>query len=199
MKTREVLELLAQLVPGDTILVSSLGRTSEEAFRLFPNRTLFLDSMGDIASVASGLALGLGPEYPVVALDTDGSHLMGLSILPTLAALADSLPNLLLLVLDNGLYESAGRLPSRDCSINWVLLGQAFGVDVQIASHLEHLACIIHDAGFSRFTYVAAMVENPDLPESVQKNVDGIESKYRFIRYLEIRLAKTLVKPSVKS
>ena len=134
MNTAETLKTLQAMIPPTTSVVCSLGRTSEAAHALFPDRTLFLDSMGDVTPVACGVALGM-PKSPVVALDTDGSHLLGVTALATLGGLTAQLNNLCVLVLDNGLYESGGGLPSRTCTLDWTALGQAFGLPiVEVAS-----------------------------------------------------------------
>lgn len=198
MNTREVLEVIAEHVSTNTVFITSLGRTSEEAFRLFPSQTLFLDSMGDVTNVACGVALGLEAAHPVVALDTDGSHLMGVSSLPTLAALIDRLSNLLLIVLDNSLYESGGGLPSRYIALDWLLLGRAYGMDCFIVDNKEQLLKALEDA-FSRFLYLIIKIENTDNPPIPQKSLDGVESKYLFTRHIEKLLQKTILKPSVKS
>ena len=200
MNTRDVLEILKQYIPQDAAFVASLGRTADEAFTYFPRQTLFLDSMGDITSVACGLALGLEKtRHPVVALDTDGSHLMGLSILPTLANLASQLPNLLLIVLDNGMYEAAGGLPSREVEIQWPLLGQAMGIDIQEVRDERQLTRVLAEA-FTRFLYLIVRIENTEPATETRKTLDGIESTYAFIRYLEESvLHKPLLMPAIKS
>lgn len=198
MKTTEVLEVVRSCVPASTAFVSTLGRTSEEVFRLFPEQTLFLDSMGDVSPLACGIALGLAPHHPVVALDSDGSHLMGISFLGTLASIVQRIPNLALIVLDNGIYESSGGLPSRAFNLDWTLLGQAFGLNIHVTESRTECETHLRKA-FSECLYIVARVENsPDVP-SVQKNMDGIESKYRFIRHLERVLNRKLLQPAVKS
>jgi thiamine pyrophosphate-dependent acetolactate synthase large subunit-like protein len=198
MNTREALEIVAAGVPKETAFIASLGRTSEEAFRLFPNQTLFLDSMGDVSSVACGVALGLGAVHPVVALDTDGSHLMGITLIPTLAAMVNQLSNLLIIVFDNGIYESGGGLPSRDVELNWYLLGQAFGITIQVVRNREEFETALKSA-FKQFLYVVVEIENLEGSAVSSKSLDGIESKYRFTRHLEQVVGRSLLKPAVKS
>ena len=201
MTTKEVLEIVGQLSPKNTSFISSLGRTSKEAFRLFPNQTLFLDSMGDVSSIACGIALGLGNQHPVVALDTDGSHLMGITLLSTLSSIAHRLSNLLLIVMDNVLYEEGGiNLPSRYASLNWPLLARAWGIELHVAMNQEQLKESIKGA-FIRFSYVIAHIENIDPLPVAKRSLDGIESRYRFSNHLE-RLrenaSKNLHYPSIR-
>jgi thiamine pyrophosphate-dependent acetolactate synthase large subunit-like protein len=198
MTTKEVLEIIKERVPPDTAFIASLGRTSEEAFNLFPDQTLFLDSMGDVSSTACGVAIGLSPNHPVVALDTDGSHLMGVTLLPTLASLVARLPNFLLVVLDNGIYESGGGLPSRAVVLDWHLLGRAFGFEVRIANTRAECESALSDV-FTRFVYLVIKIENVEPSPAAKKNVDGVEAKYRFVRHLERVLGRTLLVPAVKS
>lgn len=198
MTTKEVLKIIKERVPPRTTYVASLGRTSEEAFDLFPDQTLFLDSMGDISSVACGVALGLGPHLPVVALDTDGSHLMGITLLPTLATLVERLPNFLLVVLDNGIYESGGGLPSRAGVLDWHLMGRAFDLETRVANTRAECESALDDV-FTRFVYLVTKVENREPPPAAKKSVDGMEAKYRFVRHLEKVLNRPLLVPAVKS
>ncbi len=198
MRTDEALDVIADLVPQETSFVCSLGRTAEIAFRRIPSNTLFLDSMGDVASVAVGVSLGLPRDRLVVALDTDGSHLMGLTLLPTLAAISKKLTNLVLVVFDNAIYESAGGLASRFCDIDWSLLGGAFGLPVVVVSEPGDLRESMAPP-FDEFRYVVARVENPVPLEEATKSVDGIESKYLFVRHLETILGRKILRPAIKN
>ncbi len=154
MNTLDAANVIADKLSPDTSLVVSLGRTSEIAWRLFNSRGLFLDSMGDVAGVACGLALGLGNKFPVVAFDTDGGQLMGLHWLPTVAPISETLSNLLVVIFDNGIYESAGSTPSRYFELDWQSLGRAFQLDISVASTEAELKKHLLSA-FTRFTCVA--------------------------------------------
>ncbi len=197
MTTTEFMDLLERAAPQDASFVCSLGRTSDEAFGHFPTQTLFLDSMGDIVPLACGIALGL-PGHPVVALDTDGSQLMGITCLAVVGALRNRLSNLLVIILDNHLYESAGNLPSRECEVDWPLLGQSFGVPITLVTSEEELTMAFGKA-FSTLTYVVVQVNNFDAVPRARKTMDGIESRYVFIRHLERLTGGVLLRPSVKS
>lgn len=197
MNTREVIEVLARRVPAHTTFVSSLGRTASELFESFPDQTLFLDSMGDVGSVACGIALGSRQKSPVVAFDTDGSHLMGISLLPCLMGLVPELSNLVLIVLDNGIYESAGCIPTVPASVDWSALGSAFGLKICVSSSVDELERSL-DSALKEFCYIVAKVVNAEPSEPSQKNIDGIESRYRLIRHLERTLGRQILAPSVK-
>lgn len=197
MNTAEVFEVITRLTPADASFVCSLGRTSDEAFDRVSTRCLFIDSMGDIIPIASGIALGTEGKR-VVALDTDGSHLMGLACLPVVGALKGRLSNLLIIVFDNQMYESAGRIPSRHCLLDWPTLGRAFGISIAVASTPEELESALADA-FTILTFIVAQIANEDPAPTARKTVDGIESRYLFIRHLETITGREILRPAVKS
>ena len=62
-------------------------------------------TLGLCSSIALGMALGL-PHRKVVALDGDGSLLMNLCSLPTIARMRPA--NLVHIVFDNEVYEASG-------------------------------------------------------------------------------------------
>jgi sulfopyruvate decarboxylase beta subunit len=91
----------------DEPVVVSLGHPAYELFAAGDRPLNFYTwgSMGLVSSIALGLALAR-PDRRVVALDGDGSLLMNLGSLATIASSAP--PNLLVLVLDNGQYGTTG-------------------------------------------------------------------------------------------
>jgi len=95
----------------DEPVVVNLGHAAYELFAAGDRALNFYTwgSMGLTSSVALGLALAR-PDRRVVALDGDGSLLMNLGSLATIAACAP--PNLLVLVLDNGQYGTTGGQPT---------------------------------------------------------------------------------------
>jgi thiamine pyrophosphate-dependent acetolactate synthase large subunit-like protein len=74
-----------------------------------PQNFYMLGSMGLAAPIALGLALAQ-PQRRVFALEGDGSLLMQLGALGTIAATAP--PNLALIVWDNGSYQITGGQPT---------------------------------------------------------------------------------------
>jgi thiamine pyrophosphate-dependent acetolactate synthase large subunit-like protein len=91
----------------DEPVVVNLGHAAYELFAAGDRPLSFYTwgSMGLTSSIALGLALAR-PDRRIVALDGDGSLLMNLGSLATIAACAPA--NLLLLVLDNGQYGTTG-------------------------------------------------------------------------------------------
>ena len=94
------------VVRGDAAVVSSPGlanyQIAEHADHVL---TLFAMEMAYVSSTALGMALGW-PGRKVVAVEGDGSMLMGLSVLVTIARCAPQ--DLVVIVFDNGVYLTTG-------------------------------------------------------------------------------------------
>ncbi len=95
----------------DEPVVASLGHPAYELFAHGDRALNFYTwgSMGLTSSIALGLALAR-PDRRVVSLDGDGSVLMNLGGLATIAACAP--PNLVVLILDNEVYGTTGGQPT---------------------------------------------------------------------------------------
>lgn len=96
-------------VRGDAIVVSTYSSAFEwERIAPSPLNLPATGAMGQGSSHALGLALGL-PGTKVIVLDGDGSLLMNLGSLVTIAAAAPT--NLIHFVCENGVYEANGSHP----------------------------------------------------------------------------------------
>jgi sulfopyruvate decarboxylase subunit beta len=95
----------------DVLLISNIGFPSRELFSVMdrPENFYMLGSMGLASSIGLGLALSR-PERKVMVLDGDGSVLMNLGTLATIAHHAPD--NYLLVILDNCCYGSTGSQPT---------------------------------------------------------------------------------------
>jgi thiamine pyrophosphate-dependent acetolactate synthase large subunit-like protein len=98
---------IASRTLADEPVVVSLGHPAYELFAAGDRPLNFYTwgSMGLVSSIGLGLALAR-PDRRVVALDGDGSLLMNLGSLATIASCAP--PNLLVVVLDNEQYGTTG-------------------------------------------------------------------------------------------
>lgn len=194
MNTAEFLDaLLAKVPPLRTVLVSSLGRTADEIYRRWPDDALFIDSMGDVCGLSMGIAIG-APALSVIGVDTDGSFLMNLSVMPTLGALASSLANYCLVIMDNGCYESGSGLPSRSVDLDWERMFAAFGIPARVIVSAEALPDQLIGGG----VLIARVRNELSVPESV-KLVDGRESSYRMEARLSALRGVARRRPAVKS
>ena len=80
-------------------------------------------AMGHAADLALGIAMAQ-PHRRVLCLNGDGSMLMSLGTLVTI--IASGVKNLLLFVIDNGLYEITGNQPTPG-AVDFVAMAQAAG------------------------------------------------------------------------
>ena len=108
MKRDQCLKLLAKYHRDE--LVVPVYQATFEWLAIKPDAPTFtaVGAMGQASSLALGFALG-APERRVIVLDGDGSLLMNLGSLVTIANAAPN--NLLHFVCENGTYEANGGHP----------------------------------------------------------------------------------------
>ncbi len=94
----------------DELVICNIGFPSRELYSVKDRDANFymLGSMGLASSI--GLGLALSTKRQIVVFDGDGSLLMNLGSLVTIANQAPS--NMILIVLDNASYASTGGQPS---------------------------------------------------------------------------------------
>jgi len=188
----EWLGRLARAVPDDALVMSTyIGAVSfewAEHTQEHP-RTAHLGQMGDVIGMAVGLALAL-PHRKVICLDGDGSVLMELG---QLVAMGQHRPdNLVVFVVDNGVYESIGwgangrRPTATSGGVSLAGIAVACGVphcaDVSTWDELD--AEIDLAFGRDACSFVNVRTE-PGHAHVAPRRTDGIEDKYRFVRYVE--------------
>ena len=93
---------LAEIVPEDVLVVSSIGNNSAFWGELTEREAnLFHATLGMCTPAAFGLAMAL-PNRKVLALDADGNLILNLGVFGTIAN--ENPTNLTILVMDNGNY-----------------------------------------------------------------------------------------------
>lgn len=102
--------LVARLVAAEAV-IGGIGHTNFDLWSAGhrPQNFYMLGSMGLAIPIALGVALAQ-PQRRVFALEGDGSLLMQLGCLATVATLAPK--NLAILVMDNGTYQITGGQPT---------------------------------------------------------------------------------------
>ncbi len=108
VQNRSVLtRLLVSKLNAQEAVIGGIGNTNFDlwASGQRPENFYMLGSMGLAASIAMGVAIAQ-PHRKVVALEGDGSILMQLGALGTIAAVAPK--NLIIITWDNGLYQITG-------------------------------------------------------------------------------------------
>lgn len=187
MKRYEALKVIADRLKEELCIVS-LGGIQNEWFnaRSEPKgANLYLMALGCHIPLALGVALGL-PHRRVICLDTDGSVLLNLGILATLANRRPK--NLSVIVFDNEMYECNGGLPSHT-SGEFDIAGMALGAGIPEARSVRSLGEMREAADevltTDRHHFIVAKIEAGTEEGLPNKLTDGIEDKYFFVRYIE--------------
>jgi len=126
----DVLRFIDAAAP-DLPIVLSLGGIAREMLAVAGrkgNHFISLDAMGQTVPVALGLALGLTRRTKVgkvIAIEGDGSLLMGLSVMSTVGHLKPE--TLVVYVLDNGVYLATGGQPTASADIDFAAVAAACG------------------------------------------------------------------------
>jgi thiamine pyrophosphate-dependent acetolactate synthase large subunit-like protein len=148
---------------------------------------LLLGSMGNALGVGLGMALGL-PHRKVIVIESDGSVLLSLFNVPTLGTLKPK--NLAVFVFDNEAY-SGSRISRPSATASGTDLsaiardaGVPHAVTVRDSEAFHHeMSLAINEPGL-RFI-VAKVEESFEHRQAERSDVDLMESKYRFVRYIE--------------
>jgi len=100
--------LLVQKLRHDEAVIGGIGNSNFDLFAAGhrPQNFYMLGSMGLACPIALGVALAQ-PERGVIALEGDGSILMELGCLATIANMKPR--NLTIIIWDNGLYQITGK------------------------------------------------------------------------------------------
>jgi thiamine pyrophosphate-dependent acetolactate synthase large subunit-like protein len=185
MRRYDCLERLARSISEQTLVVCNLQDTTYEWQHIRPSDgNLLRQGMALVTPVAFGLAKAL-PHRQVVALDGDGSILLGPGIMTTLARYAPK--NLLVLIFDNETYNSGGVLPS----------ATAYGASLECIARgagVKHASTVLDLQAFEKAVraalnseqmgFIVAKVDRQPVHVS-RPRIDGKESKYRFVRFIE--------------
>jgi sulfopyruvate decarboxylase subunit beta len=184
MQRFDCLKILAAEA-GDALAVTSAGANNVEWNALRPSDGNFrVRTLGLASSIALGMALGL-PNRKVICLDGDGSLLMNLCSLPTIAH--KNPRNLVHIVFDNGVYEASGSgQTATGYGTDLVGMARAAGIGkaLWVTSVEEFSRAALPALKGNELTFIGAKVESTRT-EVPPYPVDEVENKYRFIRYVE--------------
>ncbi|MEA1944382.1 MAG: sulfopyruvate decarboxylase subunit beta [Euryarchaeota archaeon] len=186
MKRIDVIETIAEELT-DELVICNLGYPSRELYALKDRETHFymLGSMGLASSI--GLGLALAQPRKVVVLDGDGSLLMNLGSLATIANHAPE--NYLLIILDNRCYGSTGCQSTATAeATNLAAIAIGAGVrEVRRASTAEDIRLGVHGSGVLIVTVDAG---NADVPVI---DIEPVEIKSRLMREISKRINTTQI------
>jgi phosphonopyruvate decarboxylase len=179
--------VIAHTPTASTVVLASTGFCGRELYAIEDrvNHLYMVGSMGCVLPLALGLALAR-PDLRVIALDGDGAALMRMGAMATAGAYGP--PNLLHLLLDNGVHDSTGGQAT--VSPNVAFADAAAACGYASAMETDDLAQIsrwlsekpIHGARFARLLIRAGTPGN--LPRPAMTPVDV---KARLMRHIGIR------------
>ncbi|WP_448033231.1 thiamine pyrophosphate-dependent enzyme [Bradyrhizobium liaoningense] len=178
--------LIAKLKHEEAV-IGGIGNTNFDLWAAGhrPQNFYMLGSMGLAFPIALGVALAQ-PGRHVFALEGDGSLLMQLGALSTIAALKPK--NLTMIVMDNGIYQITGAQPTPAA-------GVADIVAIAIGSGLANSAWAADEEDFERLVDDAMAANEPgliavridDKPGVGTTRRDPVQIRERFMHGLGVR------------
>jgi sulfopyruvate decarboxylase subunit beta len=181
------LEALRAMYPEleRSVVVTIMGAVSAELQGLGhrPNFFYLLHAMGLASSMGLGIALAR-PELPVIVLDGDGSVLMNLGTLTTMARYRPK--NLIHVVFDNESLLSVGGFPTATASGS-DLAGIARASGVPRVALVHTVAELMSELAAARaageLTTIVAKVDASG-PASYHTDLAMLENRFEFRRWL---------------
>lgn len=187
MNRFDVTSRLIAKLKHEEVVVGGIGNTNFDLWAAGhrPQNFYMLGSMGLAFPIALGVALAQ-PDRRVFALEGDGSLLMQLGALSTIAALKPK--NLIMIVMDNGIYQITGAQPTPAA-------GVADLVAIALGSGLANSAWAADEEDFERLVDAAMSVDEPSLialriddkPGVGTTRRDPVQIRERFMHGLGVR------------
>lgn len=178
--------LIAKLKHEEAV-IGGIGNTNFDLWAAGhrPQNFYMLGSMGLAFPIALGVALAQ-PDRRVFALEGDGSLLMQLGALSTIATLKPK--NLVMVVMDNGIYQITGAQPTPAA-------GVADIVAIATGSGLANSAWAADEEDFERLVDAAMSAAEPhliavridDKPGVGTTRRDPVQIRERFMHGLGVR------------
>ncbi len=171
----------------DRIVVTIMGAVAAELYSLGHRANFFYleHAMGLASSMGLGIALSM-PEHQVIVLDGDGSLLMNLGTLSTMARYKPG--NLLHIVFDNESLLSVGGFPTATSSgTNLADIARASGVPcVEEADTIQTFQESVSEAlKNNTLTTIVSKVEAIS-PKSFHMDLTLLENRFQFWRCLQV-------------
>ena len=188
MNRADLTKRLVAKLKNDEAVIGGIGNTNFDLWSAGrrPQNFYMLGSMGLAFPIALGVAVAQ-PKRRVVALEGDGSLLMQLGCLTTIAATAPE--NLTLVVMDNGIYQITGGQPTpAAASTDLVAVARGCGLESAWASDEEDFERLFEAAlAAGKPHLIAARIDNQ--PGVGTTDRDPVQIRERFMRGLGVRAA----------
>ncbi|MEL6523977.1 MAG: sulfopyruvate decarboxylase subunit beta [Pseudomonadota bacterium] len=178
-------DVLRSLLPvlQDHLVVCNIGLPSQEMHMLKdrPGNFYMLGTMGLASSI--GLGLALSQPSSVLAIDGDGSVLMNLGTLATIAN--NPAPNFVLLIIDNGSYGSTGdQVTYAGQKTSLAEVARACGCAQVVECSAEDTAATVgHAIEAGQMTVIVSKCESGNIPVPTIP-LDPVVIKDRFMRHI---------------
>jgi thiamine pyrophosphate-dependent acetolactate synthase large subunit-like protein len=187
MNRFDVTSRLVAKLRHEEAVIGGIGNTNFDLWAAGhrPQNFYMLGSMGLAFPIALGVALAQ-PGRRVFALEGDGSLLMQLGALSTIAALKPT--NLTMIVMDNGVYQITGAQPTPAANVADI-------VAIAIGSGLANSAWAADEEDFERLVDHAMAATEPgliavridDKPGVGTTRRDPVQIRERFMHGLGVR------------
>lgn len=187
MNRFDVTSRLVAKLKHEEAVIGGIGNTNFDLWAAGhrPQNFYMLGSMGLAFPIALGVALAQ-PYRRVFALEGDGSLLMQLGALSTIAALKPK--NLIMIVMDNGIYQITGAQPTPAA-------GVADLVAIALGSGLTNSTWAADEEDFERLVDEAMSSDGPSLialriddkPGVGTTRRDPVQIRERFMHGLGVR------------
>ena len=187
MNRTDLTRRLVGRLKNEEAVVGGIGNTNFDLWAAGhrPQNFYMLGSMGLAFPIALGLALAQ-PNRRVFALEGDGSLLMQLGCLTTIASLAPK--NLTMIVMDNGIYQITGAQPTPAATVSDIVtIANGCGLTRSSwAADEDDFERLIDDALTAEGpTLIAARID--DKPGAGTTDRDPVQIRQRFMLGLGVR------------
>jgi thiamine pyrophosphate-dependent acetolactate synthase large subunit-like protein len=186
MNRFELTKRLVGRLKNEEAVIGGIGNTNFDLWAAGrrPQNFYMLGSMGLAIPIAVGVALAQ-PSRPVIGLEGDGSLLMQLGCLTTVAMLAQK--NLTIVVMDNGIYQITGSQPTPAARADLVAIAQGCGIarSAWAADEDDFERLVDRALGEGGPTLIAARID--DKPAVATTDRDPVQIRERFMQGIGTR------------
>ncbi|BCW40289.1 sulfopyruvate decarboxylase subunit beta [Arthrobacter sp. StoSoilB3] len=192
MKRIEALQAIVDTTP-DVPVIATCAATSRELASVAdrPNHLYLLDAMGLAISVGTGIAQAIKdtPVTRTVVIEGDGSLLMNPGSAITAGYLAPE--NLVIILLDNGVYASTASIPTQAVTIDLGRFAESVDLKVLRADNPEELTLALKQTLTQDGPwFIHTRTEPGNEPGTKLLLIDPVTHGNRFQNWLTPRLAE---------
>jgi thiamine pyrophosphate-dependent acetolactate synthase large subunit-like protein len=189
MNRFDITSRLVARLQNQEAVIGGIGNTNFDLWAAGhrPQNFYMLGSMGLAFPIALGVALAQ-PERRVFALEGDGSLLMQLGSLSTIATLAPK--NLTMIVMDNGCYQITGAQPTPAAAVADIVAiatGSGLANSAWAADEVDFERLVDQSLSASAPTLIAVRID--DKPGVGATRRDPVQIRERFMLGLGVREA----------